>query len=211
MIMDDERRHLTEDPDDELIETQWTSAALAAYRASADHLVQQLLEHVRLTGERQGAQRELGEHFASAERLQEAVNAFAEAEFDWCGSFPVRTELSNEPEEPQNGFAADPALEEAPVVSVMGRWDYLVTDGAALIDHGRNAYLQAWPQDTDDDAAVRVADVQSAVREILHAAELPKLEAAPGLQPLLSALELRRHAGTGMNDFTEDPFALLYE
>lgn len=210
-IVDDERADLTEDADDEVVETQWTPGALTAYRASADHLVQRLLEHVRLTGERRGAQRELGEYFASAEALQEAVTAFAGAEFDWCGSFPVATEMLNDDEEPQDGVVADPALEEAPVVSVLGRWDYLVTDGAALVEHGRSAYRQTWPQDSDDDAAVQVVDIESAVRAIVHAAALPELDAAPGLQPLLSALELRRHAGTGMDDFIKDPFALLYD
>jgi hypothetical protein len=188
------------------------ASPLEAYRASAEQLVQRLREQVHLTAERRGRQREFDEYFASAEALQQSLNALAEAEFDWCGSFVVRTYQSFvEEEDAADGPDGDPAFEEAPVVSVVGRWDYLVTDATALLDHGRTAYSQAWPDDTSDDAEIRVQDVGSAVRAIMHGAELPDLDAAPGLQPLLSAVELVRHAGTSGDDFFKDPFSLLRE
>lgn len=209
--MDDASGQPTEDAGDGPLDSQWTPAALAAYRAAADRLVETLREHVRLTVERQGRQRELHGYFASAEQLQAAVNAFAEAEFDWCGSFPVRTDLHHDDEEVDDGPVADPTLEQAPVVSVLGRWDYLVTDGAALVEHGRRAYLQAWPQDTEDDAAVRVTDVEGAVNEILHGPQLPELDDARGLQPLRSSALVVRHAGTSEDEFFHAPFALLHD
>jgi hypothetical protein len=208
--VDDDRDDHSGATDDDVVDTQWTSAALTAYRASAERLVQRLREHVHLTGQRQGRQRELAGYFASAEGLQQSVNGFAEAEFAWCGSSPVRTEESSEAvEEPEDGPVADPSLVEAPVVSVLGRWDYLVTDAAALLEHGRAAYLQAWPDDTDDDALVRVVDVEDAVLETLHGRQLPELEAAAGLEPLWSTVELVRHAGTSEDDFLADPFGVL--
>jgi hypothetical protein len=196
---------------EEFIETQWTPDALSAYRSSAEVLVQRLQEHVRLTAGRQGRQRELGAYFTSAEQVQEALNAFAGAEFDWCGSFPVRTSEALEgydDEDVEAGPVSDPSVEQAPIVSVLGRWDYVVTDVAALVEHGRGAYLRFWPDDTADDADVRVTDVTSAIREILHAARLRDLEESPGLEPALSTVELVRHAGTSEDELLEDPFAV---
>ena len=210
MAVDDERGDQIDGTGDDVVDTQWTSSALAAYRASAEQLVQRLHEHVRLTSERQGRQRESEGHFASAERLQQAVNEFAEAEFAWCGSFPVRIEEpSASDEELEDGPVGDPALAQAPVVSVLGRWDYMVTDAAAFLEHGRGAYLRAWPDDTDDDAQVRVVDVESAVFETLHGPRLSALEEAAGLEPLWSTARVVRHAGTSEDEFLDDPFGVL--
>lgn len=200
----------SESPED-FAETQWTQDALSAYRASAELLVQRLGEHVRLTSSRQGRQRETSAYFASAHQVQEALDAFAEAEFDWCGSFPVATSGSlqdDEDEDADEGPMGDPSLQDAPVVSVLGRWDYVVTDAAALMEHGRRAYLEAWPKDTADDSQVRVISVESAIREILHAAKLCDLEQVPGLEPAISTVELVRHAGTSEDEFLKDPFAV---
>jgi hypothetical protein len=158
-------------------------------------LTQRLASHVRLTAARHGRQRELEAYIASAEQVQEALNAFAESEFGWCGSFPVRTSGSLDDdwdEDVDEGLPTD----EAPVVSVLGRWDYVVTDAAALMDEGRSAYLRTWPKDTVDDANVRVTSVESAMGEILHSASLRELDEAPGLRPVSSSLELVRHDGT---------------
>jgi hypothetical protein len=145
-------------------ETQWTDEASRAYKARAEVLTQRLASHVRLTAARHGRQRELEAYIASAEQVQEALNAFAESEFDWCGSFPVRTSGSLDDdwdEDVDEGLPTD----EAPVASVLGRWDYVVTDAAALMDGGRSAYLRTWPKDTVDDANVRVTSVESAMGE----------------------------------------------
>lgn len=199
----------TDDPADEVISNRWTPAALDAYRARADELLRRLAEHIAVTAGRHGRQREMTAYFDSADRLERAVTAFAEAEFDWCGSTPVGVDQpQEEADDDEDGPARDPSLEEAPVVSVLGRWDYVVTDAGALLDHGRSAYLETWPRDSDDDAAVRVVGVESAVGVLLHAAALPALDDAPGLQPLLGTVEVIRHAGEDEDDVLEDPFAL---
>lgn len=189
------------------VETLWTPEALDVYESSAQALIQRLQEHVRLTAVRQGRQRELAAYFASAEQLQKALNAFAEAELDWCGSIPVAT---NEPfdDDPEDELVGDPSLEQAPVVSVLGRWDYLVTDAAALMEHGRRSYLKIWPEDTGDDADMRLTTVEGAMSEILHGAPLRELDSLPGLEPLFSTVELVRHPGTSEDEFLEDPFAV---
>jgi len=187
--------------------TQWTAAARAAYEARARELAQTLLEHVALTSGRSGRQRELGPYFSSAERLSTAVAAFAEAEFDWCGSFPVSVRSAEAEEDTDEWEEA--ADSDIAVLSVLGRWDYRIVDPQMLIREGRAAYLTAWPDDTQDDTEVRVQTTKAAVAELLHAGILQPLERSAGLQPLLSTVELVTHAGTPEQEFNDDPFAIL--
>lgn len=98
---------------------------------------------------------------------------------------------------------------DAPVLSVLGRWDYRIVDPQALIQEGRAAYLTASPDDTEDGAEVRVQTTEGAVRELLHAGILQPLEQSEGLDPLISTVELVTHAGTPEQDFVDDPFAIL--
>lgn len=190
------------------VETLWTSEALDVYRSSGQAFIQRLQEHLRLTTVRQGRQRELAAYFASAEQLQEALNAFAEAELDWCGSIPVATSEAFDKDDAEDELVGDPSLEQAPVVSVLGRWDYLVTDAAAVMEQGRRSYLKIWPEDTADDADTRVSTVEGAMSEILHGAPLRELDGVSGLEPLVSTVELVRHPGTSEDEYLEDPFAI---
>ncbi|TNM64530.1 hypothetical protein FHN55_13470 [Streptomyces sp. NP160] len=199
--------------DDDLSPDLWSPESLEQYRARAQELSRVLAEHAALVEQRAGRQRELEDYVVSAERLQGAVNAFAEAEFAWCGSFPVRTsEADEDGDEDGDGGVwplPDPSLAEAPVISVLGRWDYVVTDADELVAHGRDSYRAAWPEDDDEDAALRVQTVLDAVRETLHEAPLPRLDDAPGLQPSASVVQLVQHAGTSEEELTEDPFGLV--
>lgn len=189
------------------VDTMWTAEALAAYRSRAQACIQRLQEHVDLTTARHGRQREMEAYFASVEQLREALNAFAVAELDWCGSTPVPI---NEPfdDDDDDESVGDPSLDQAPVVSVIGRWDYMVTDAAALMEHGRRSYLKAWPDDTADDAERQSSTVESAIHQILHGAPLPKLDDSPGLEFLISTVELVRHPGTSEDELVGDPFAI---
>ena len=191
------------------LDTQWTAAARAAYVARARELSQVLLEHIALASSRSGRQRELEPYFTSAERLSKAVADFAEAEFDWCGSFPVSVRGETD-DEGEDEWEAEEDDSDAPVVSVLGRWDYRIVDPQLLMQEGRAAYLTAWPDDTQDDAEVRVQTTEGAVRELLHAAVLQPLERSEGLQSLISAVELVTHAGTAEEEFMDDPFAILH-
>ena len=190
------------------LDTQWTSIARVAYEARAQELAQTLLEHVALTSGRNGRQRELEPYFSSADRLSRAVAAFAEAEFDWCGSFPVSVRGAND-EEGDDEWEDEDDNSDAPVLSVLGRWDYRIVDPQVLIQEGRAAYLTAWPDDTEDDAEVRVQTTEGAVRELLHAGVLQPLEQSEGLYSLISIVEVVTHAGTPEQEFVDDPFAIL--
>lgn len=188
------------DDGDEL-ETQWTARARSAYAQRGEDLVDAVRRHVRLTTERTGRQRELEGYFESAEGLSDAARAFSEAEFDWCGSFPLP--LAEEPDQDWEE-EGEPAVGE--LLSVLGRWDYRVLDEDALVGAGRSSYLRSWPEDTPEDAELRVVDVESAAGELLHGDGLSALDDAPGLAPTAYVVQCVLNDGT--RDDPDDPFGL---
>jgi hypothetical protein len=97
--------------------------------------------------------------------------------------------------------------DDGPVLSVVGRWDYRVTDPDALVDAGRRAYLNYFTEDTVEDAALRVVDVVSAAGEILHGDALSDLQAASGLEQHQFFVQVVTHEGA--DDFDNNPFGLV--
>ena len=178
--------------DDEVEDTQWTSAAKARYEECANGFVEAVRDHVQLTLAREGRQREDALYFTSLTRLAEAGSTFADAEFDWCGTFPL---LSDDDDDDGEDEDEDETGGDNTVVSVLGRWDYRITAPDAVIDAGKQAYRTAWPQDTEEDARVRVDSVGRAVNEILHGGDLDALNAAPGLEPYQSSINVLIHDG----------------
>lgn len=78
-------------------DTLFTEAARLAYLERAEELLATLREHVTLTSTRDGQRAEQANYVTSASALAAAVEAFADAEVDWCGVTalaPARSELS---------------------------------------------------------------------------------------------------------------------
>lgn len=193
--------------DDASGETQWSDAARERYVRCADDLIAALRAHFALTIERSGRQRDLGPYFSSSEALEKAAEAFNESEFDWCGSSPLSLtdegiEESDDEDEPE-----EPAGAEA-VLSGLFRWDFTVTDEAAVVGAGRDAYRRLWPSDTDEDAVLAVPDVVRAASEIVHAGEWSGLENAPGLERRAEWWTFVSHDGQSDTSDDEDPFAI---
>lgn len=177
-----------------------------------------LSEHALGVGQRVGGEHEGAEHAASTGRLQDALRAFAEAELVWCGADPLATSGSSaagsEPfdadaddDEDELWPAPDPSLAGESVVSVLGRWDYVVTDVDALLEHGRSTFLVHSPHAGGDEAR-RVLTVSDAVRETLQDPVLAALEEAPGLQLTTYVHQVLQHGGSPDEVFETDPFGL---
>ncbi|WP_157974060.1 hypothetical protein [Desertihabitans aurantiacus] len=197
-----------EEEDD--LSTQWTAAARTRYVAAAETLIASLRSHVELTRERSGRQRELPDYFASVNRLETAAAAFQEAEFDWCGSFPLPlyTPGEGDPgEEDVDDRDADPTGQ---VLTVVSRSDYRLVDADAVLEAGRAGYRRSWSEDTDEDARLFVADVAVAVLEIIHADGSDALDRCPGLDPEASTETVILHDGDAWpGDDDADPFAIV--
>ena len=192
--------------EDDYEETQWTDKAKQDYQERADGLIDALRAHVSANLTRAGRQKELGPYFESADDLMKATRAFNEAEFDWCGSFPLGLRPDEDDED-------EDELEEQPeavgdVLTLLGRWDFRVTDEAAAVAAGRRAYLAAWTDDTEEDAESRVQHVDDAAAELMHAHGLAGLENAEGLSLERDATAFMIHEGEDDETFDDDPFAI---
>lgn len=193
--------------DDTSEDAQWSDAARQRYVRCADDLIAALKAHVALTIERSGRQRELGPYFSSSGALEKAAEAFNESEFDWCGSSPLGLM-----DEDLDAFDDENEVDEdagpQSVLSGLFRSDFTVTDEAAVIGAGRDAYRSLWPSDTDEDAVLAVPDIMRAAAEIVHAAGPSGLESLPGLEPRADWWTFVCHDGQSDASDDEDPFAI---
>lgn len=193
-------------------ETQWTAAARETYTARGKALLEALREHIAVTLDRSGRQAEHSNYIASAARLHDAASAFDEAEFDWCGSFPLGLDPERWDDDDDDQDEGDTEL--GSVLTVVGRWDYRIVDESALIDAGRAAYARMWADDTEEDAALAVANPAAAAQEIAHADGWNALDDTAGLQPLASTQTVilhEREDAASWFDTDEDPFDIVRE
>lgn len=198
--------------DEDFGESQWTEKAKQAYQQRADELVEALQAHLATNLTRSGRQRELGAYFASAETLMTAARDFNNAEFDWCGSVPFTFDLDEaEDDDMDDVDDVDDVDDESPqgdVLSVLGRWDFRILDEQVVISAGRDAYLRVWPDDTEEDASIRVQDVEAATGELMHADGFAGIETAPGLRIERHTMFVVTHEGDDDETFDTDPFGI---
>ncbi|MCD5350286.1 hypothetical protein [Kineosporia mesophila] len=143
--------------------TQWTPAARDRYAAATAALLETLNAHTALVAARVGRQVEIPDYIDSAQRLQQALDALTEAEFDVCGSFPFSLREDDEDDfEPEDDVAA------GAILTVEHRADFEILDEAALVEAGRAAYLTSWPDDVEEDARLTVSSPAQAVGQLIH-------------------------------------------
>jgi hypothetical protein len=192
--------------EDEVVDTLWTSEAKQAYVERAEELIEAIRTHVAANVTRTGRQKEIGPYFESAETLVTVARAFENAEFSWCGSFPfglgLEDDLDLDDEDEEEAT-------EGPMLSIFRRWDLNILDEAAVIDAGRAAYLRAWPDDTEEDASVRVQDVEMAASEIIHADGIDALGSTEGLRAERGATTIIQHEGEDYETFDANPWGVV--
>ena len=192
--------------DDDYEDTQWTEAAKRAYGLRAQELIEALQAHLTANLTRSGRQKELQPYFESADRVMASARAFNEAEFDWCGSFPLGLRPDANEGEDEEDLVDE--LVGGDILSVLGRWDLRITDEDAVLAAGRAAYLRAWPDDTQEDAEIRVQNVGDAAGELVHADGLTGLHAPAGLQLQRDVTGFVVHEGEDDETFDSDPFGI---
>ncbi|WP_392542319.1 hypothetical protein [Oryzobacter telluris] len=94
------------------------------------------------------------------------------------------------------------------VLTVVGRWDYRITDPDALIDAGRRTYLEYWTDDIPEDAELHVERVETAAGVIMHGDGVNRLDDAPGLEQVRYTTTVLSHDGLPEDDFNDNPFAI---
>lgn len=197
--------------EDQYRETQWTAEAKQAYERRAEDLVEALRAHVKANLTRSGRQKEFKAYFESGEALLDATREFNEAEFDWCGSFPLALRPDEDDDDDDEDEEWEDQDESGSILSVVGRWDFRITDEPAAIASGRNAYLRAWPDDINEDAEARVQLIGDAAAELMHADGLRGLEDADGMSLERNVTSFFVHEGEDDEAFNTDPFAITRE
>lgn len=192
---------------DEDEDTQWTVAARERFVAQADAFVAAIQKHVTQTLTRSGRQKELGPYFESTDQLQAMAMAYSDAEFDWCGSSPLALVRDEEDDDDWDDDDEDAPDDHGEVMSVLGRWDYRITDEQALITAGRSAYANTWPDDTAEDAEIAVPDAARAVGELIHASDVAQLEGVDGLELREWTVQNLVHDEPEIDE--DDPFGIV--
>jgi hypothetical protein len=197
--------------DEYFVETQWTPQARAAYGQRLEELHAALDAHAAVVLDRSGRESEMKGYFASADRLARAAAAFADSEFDLCGSSALNVDVEEDAFEDDDADEVwgSEAVATGEVLSILGRWDYRVIDEAATIAAGRDAYLRAWQDATEEDASIRVQDVEHAVGELMHTDGLAVLGDTPGLQLERDTVFVLTHEGDGDEAYDVDPFGIV--
>lgn len=167
--------------DNEEVETQWTDAARQRFAAEVDALVEAVRAHGAAVLAQTGTEAELPGLFAAGDQFAKAVDTYGDAQFDLTGtSPPVHVHGHGEEDEED---ADGEEVEVVAVVRVLHRADYAVADLDAVLEAGRAAYAEVWPDDSAEDAAADVTSLGRALYQIQHAGGLAGLEDAPGLLP----------------------------
>lgn len=200
--MDDETGEHDDGPE------QWSEAARSALVEQAEAVRAAVDDYVRLVGGMSGRQRELPELFTANDVLRSAAVSFDDAAFDLTGTAPLGVEAYDEDDEDWDEDDG-PLDAGGRMLTVVGRWDYRITDDEAVMAAGRQSYLAHWTDDTDDDAHVRVQDVRSAAGEIMHGDAVHRLDETPGLEQIRFATTVISHEGDDDETFDADPFGIV--
>ncbi|HVQ91239.1 MAG TPA: hypothetical protein VMU51_09385 [Mycobacteriales bacterium] len=191
-------------PEDE----QWTDAARERFRAAGAALVEALRAHSAALLPMTGRRADVAEILAAGDRLALAADEYSDAQFEFTGTSPRWERIESDDDDRDEEL---PRQEPAGAITVLHRADYRVMDVAAVMNAGRLAYREVWPDDTAEDAAVDVADFSRAIYQVMHAGGIAALDETPGLEPA-GAFTSITEADTLLDDdpagFPEHPFIL---
>jgi len=161
----------------------WSDATRAAFVNQAEEAIAVLGDHVALLAGASGTS-DGGRIAVSAEAVRQAFIALSNAQFDYSalgspfGPLESDDEFMDDLEEVQLDESA-----EHNQVSILLRRDFAVVSESSVLAAGRAAYLQAWPEDTPEQAAIDVAHLGRALYQVMHAGGLEALNQTDGLQP----------------------------
>lgn len=202
--------------DQDPTDTQWTDQARERFRAEAAALAQAVLQHSEVLLAMNGRQAEFPALFSAGDVLGRASVAYADAQFDYTGTFPplgLPDNDDDEDEEDDEELADDEDIPEtAAKLHVLHRADYRITDPDAVMQAGRRAYRELWPDDTDEDAEFDVSHLGRALYQVQHAGGVAAFDVTSGMQAagattwIIEATELLDEQGP--DDWPADPFAL---
>jgi hypothetical protein len=167
---------------------QFSDESRAALQEAAAALRQGLQDHVEALLAMRLGSRDVQQVLSLNHELERLVDGYNERAFDHTGTYPLSL---NTPDD--DGLQQDADEFEEPVngtpVAVVSRWDLVVTDTDALQQAGRLAHKRTYDE-SDEDAAVAVSGVGSAMYAVLHERgepwyDLPGVEVVRGVRAFI--------------------------
>lgn len=160
---------------------QYSDESRAALTTATDALIDALQAHrTHLLGLR-GGTAELDELFDRQAAIAGVVRDWNEAVSDHTGTDAIALIDDDDDEDDEEDFE-DTEPPEAELISVVSRFDLRVTDRDAALAAGREAHLQLWTDENEQDAEAAVPRVVDALCSIGHQAG-EALFAVPGVEP----------------------------
>lgn len=193
--------------DDEWEAGLWSDESRERYVARAEQAIASLRQHVDLVAA-STVENDQDRIEVSADEVRLAFVALSDAEFDYSATIGPFGLLQLDEDDDDLGEVVLDESAEHNQFSVMVRRDYAVVSEAAVLDAGRAAYLEVWPDDSADDASEDVQDLGRAIYQIIHAGDLEALNEVEGLQPTagLMLTVAREHliSATEVESFVDD-------
>jgi hypothetical protein len=170
---------------------QFSDETRQALRGAVSALTEGLQEHADQLTALRGGTSDIPAVFAVNRRIAQLLDAWNEAVFDLTGTTPVLLDgLDDDDDEDEDEDEDDldddtPDLVDADPLTVVERWDLVVTDADALVHGGREAHRRLWPKETDRDAQAAVPSAAQALYALLHERgepwyDLPGVEVVAG-------------------------------
>lgn len=140
-------------------------------------LLQGLQQYVSDVRAMTGRSAEIPALFARNRNVETLVRAWNDAAIDYTGTAPLLLA-----ERPSLGEAQLDAVEEsdstedviaAPLLSVVSRFDLVISNADDLLASGRAAYRRMWPDEDSDDVAVAIPSPAHALSAIMNATGEP--------------------------------------
>lgn len=196
-------------------DTQWTGEARESFRIAAADLVEAINRHSAALLEMTGTDADAEAIAEAGEALEAAATTYADKQYEFTGTVPPlgldeeddysyddglyddefdedgsgeSDELDAEDEDADDEddeVDLEESGEPAPKLTVLHRIDFVVTDEFAVIQAGKEAYVESYDGDDEeedgDDEPVDVADLSEALQQIQQAGGIEALADTPGL------------------------------
>lgn len=162
-------------------DTQWTEQAHTRFRAAADEFADAIRAHCQILSALTGRQSDFQRLFQADTALAQAAANYADAQFEFTGTFPPLGLVDDDQEEEQDSGDVDSKAAVARV-SVLHRADYRVTDPEVVVAAGRSAYRKLWPDESEEDAVADVDHLGRAFYQIQHLGGVSSLSQIGGME-----------------------------
>ncbi|TXK19686.1 hypothetical protein [Homoserinibacter sp. GY 40078] len=191
--------------DDEF--TPWTAEGAEQLRAAARAASDAILAHAERVAALSG-DAQTPKVFESALSLAEVIAEFTDAQYAYTGTtVPLGAIYSFIDAMSEN---EEPEAVDVPGISVYQRRDYEVLDEESVMQAGRDAFREAWPDATDEDAAADVTTLGGALYQIAHAgggwSALDRVQSLGVTGATVIVVPTEVTLGSDPDSWPEDPF-----